>query len=313
MAELDILSIGSWTIFDHIYRMSRYPGRGDTVPLDMPIERLDRVYFGDCSANVASVAAKLGLNVALGMVVGEDFVTSGYKDHLEKLGVNLLGVEVLPEKQSGHSYLYFDPAGDGFCLSHLGLAENQSDWAVPEALIRASRAVVINEKYSPYTLSAIHLAKNHGAITAINGMVGTAGDDATDFLIHADILFIAESELNDLLTMLKRTHIEELHQLGPETVFVTRGNRGSRVYHKGIAQDTPIVTASSVVDTTGAGDAYVGGTMAALLRGYSHKEAARIGAAASSFVIEDWGCQTNLPTWNNILTRLKDTGEEIRE
>jgi nucleoside kinase len=303
MKSLDLFAIGSWTIFDHIFKMSQYPSQGDTVTLDMPIEQLNQIAFGDCSANVAATAARLGLRVGLGMVVGEDFVTSGYQARLQKLGVDLSGVQIVPGEQSGHSYLYFDANGDGFCISHLGLAADQSAWEIPTAAITASRVVVVNEKFSPYTLKAIQLAKTAGAITVINGMIATAGSDTRAFLENADILFIAESELHQLLALLELNQVRELHGLGPERIFVTRGTSGSRIFEKETYRDVDIVTASKIVDTTGAGDAYVGGTMTAILRGLSDVEAARIGATVSSFVVEAWGCQTNLPDWNDVIHR----------
>ena len=36
MTALDLFSIGSWTLFDHLLRMERLPRDGETVPLDMP-------------------------------------------------------------------------------------------------------------------------------------------------------------------------------------------------------------------------------------------------------------------------------------
>ena len=60
MTGLDVFSIGSWSIFDHLLRMPRLPHEGETVPLDMPIAELEKVHFGDCSANIAAVAARSG-------------------------------------------------------------------------------------------------------------------------------------------------------------------------------------------------------------------------------------------------------------
>lgn len=304
MKSFDLFSIGSWTIFDHIFKLSQYPGPGDTVTLDMPIERLNQIHFGDCSANVAAMAARLGVRVGLGMVVGDDFVTSGYQSHLEAIGVALTGVKVIAGEQSGHSYIYFDATGDGFCISHLGLALDQSTWEIPKTEIASSRALVVNEKFSSYTLKAIQLARASGATTVINGMVATAGSDARSFLEHTDILFIAEGELKQLLILLDIHHVRELQALGPQKIFVTRGEKGSSIFADGLTHDVDIVEASKIVDTTGAGDAYVGAAMAAILKGASDVEAARIGASASSFVVETWGCQTNLPTLDVVMERI---------
>lgn len=305
MKALDLFSIGAWAIFDHIYRLASYPGNGDTVTLDMPIDALDNTYYGDCSANVAAAAARLGARTGFGAVVGEDFVTSGYEAHMHRLGVNTSGVTVIAGARSGHNYLYFDASGDGFCISHRGIAAEQDHWQIPRMVVESARAVVINEAFTPYTLQAIRTARAAGALTAINGMIGTAGKDAVKFLEQTDVLFISESELKNLLRLLDLQQVEGLHDLGPKRIFATMGARGSRAYVDGTVHEVGAIPATRVIDPTGAGDSFTAGTLTALLKGYSEPDAARIGAAVSSFVVEEWGCQTNLPDWDAVLSRLK--------
>jgi sugar/nucleoside kinase (ribokinase family) len=311
MKPLDLFCIGAWTIFDHIFRLAQYPREGQTVRLDMPINRLHQVYFGDCSANVAAAAARLGMRTGLGMVVGDDFVTSGYQAHLEELGVDLSGVEIRPGEQSGHSYLYGTSDGDGFCISHLGLAEQQANWAVPGEQLRSARTVVVNELFGDYTLKAIQVAKAAGALTVINGMIGTAGDMAPSFLAHADVLVIAASEASDLLNVLGLQSIPQLQALGPQRIFLTRGSSGSLVYVGSNSFTVPSVPARVVVDTTGAGDSYVAGVVSGLLQGVPEAEAAHMGAAVASYVVEEWGCQTNLPDAAAVAARMAPQNQDI--
>ena len=309
--QLDLFCIGSWTIFDHIYRLGQYPQEGQTVKLDMPIERLHQVYFGDCSANVAAAAARLGTRTGLGMVVGDDFVTSGYAAHLQGLDVDLAGVEIHLSEQSGHSYLYATAGGDGFCISHLGLAADQAQWVTPRAQLETARCVVVNELFGSYTLDAIKLPKAAGALTVINGMIGTAGELAGEFLAHADVLVIAASEAKDLLRLLNIFDILERQALGPERIFLTHGARGSEVHTRDGSFTVAPVEARAVVDTTGAGDSYTAGVVTGLLQGMSEYEAARMGAAVASFVVEAWGCQTNLPDAAAVAARLAQCGEGV--
>lgn len=310
MKNLDILSIGAWAIYDHLFRLASYPRNGDTVTLDMPIEKLDELYFGDCSANIAAVAARLGMKTGLAMVVGDDFITTGYRDHLLALGVDLEAVEIRPGERSGHNYLYFDRSGDGFCISHQGVAADQSDWGVPETQIRNSKCVVLSEKFSTYTLESARLAKQTGAMVVLNGMVASAGDLALEFVKTADILFIAESEIAALLKLLGLDAPSRLHEVGLKTVFATQGKKGSIIYTEGRVEHVPSVLVEDVVDTTGAGDSYTAGTLSALIRGYVPAEAARIGATVSSFIIQAWGCQTRLPTWDEMMDRRNNLNQK---
>jgi sugar/nucleoside kinase (ribokinase family) len=295
MSRLDLFSIGSWTIFDHILRMERLPENGETVPLDMPISEIDAVHYGDCSANVAAVAARLGLRTGLGMVVGSDFEGSGYRAHLEAIGVDLAGVEVRADERSGHSYNFFDSTNGSFCVSHLGVAADQGDFRPPFSTIAESRGLVVSEMFSGYTLGAIEFARSEGLLTAINGMVASAGETATRFLSAADILFLSRGEARALLAAQGVTTPRDLLSRGPRLIVVTEGSDGSLWHDAEGAARVPAVPATGFVDSTGAGDSFVAGALFGLLRGMSAMEAGRVAATVASFVVEAWGCQTNLP------------------
>lgn len=312
MSGLELFSIGSWTIFDHILRLARLPADGETVPLDMPIGEIDAVHYGDCSANIAAVAARLGLATGLGMVVGDDFDTSGYRAHLEALGVDLAGVEMRAGTRSGHSYNFFDRQNGSFCVSHLGVAAEQSDFRPPLEVIGGARALVVSEMFSPYTLDAIEFAKQAGLVTAINGMVATAGEEATRFLAAADMLFLSRGEARALLAAQGVASPLDLLARGPRLVVVTEGSDGS-LWHDGAGIiRVPAVSTAAFVDSTGAGDSFVAGALFGLLRGMNTEEAGRIAATVASFVVEAWGCQTNLPDQDQMRERYRAAFGELR-
>jgi sugar/nucleoside kinase (ribokinase family) len=302
-SELDLFSMGSWTLFDHIYELSESPQPGRTIRMTPRGSQGAPPLFGDCSANVAAAARRMGVRVGLGTVVGEDFRSSGYETWLDSLGVDLRGVEVRPGCPSGHSYLYTDPQGNDYCLSELGVAQEQKSWRAPLELIRSARAVVVNEMFSPYTLEAARAAHDKGALCVINGMVATAGDLATSFLVSSNVLVISRAELDHLLTALDLSAPADVHPFGPRRIFVTRGSQGSSLFVDGHRTDVACVPSKSTVDTTGAGDAYVAGVTTALLRGLSDEVAARVGATAASFVVEAIGAQTRQPGWSELKDR----------
>jgi len=303
MKDLDLFSIGSWTIFDHLLRMKRLPREGETVPLDMPMDEVEAIHFGDCSANIAAVAGALGMRVGLGMVVGDDFRSSGYADHMVRNGVDLTGVEVIDGARSGHSFNFFDAANGGFCVSHLGIAEKQDGWRTPYGEIERAGALVISEMFGLYTLNAIEHARKTGALTAINGMVATAGDLAPRFLAAADILFLSRGEADALVSALGVSSPADIPAHGPRLVIVTRGGEGSAWYTAEGRQDMPSVAPDAFVDSTGAGDSFVAGALMGLIGGQPHETAARIGATVASFIIEKWGCQSNLPSREQVARR----------
>jgi sugar/nucleoside kinase (ribokinase family) len=312
-AELDLFSIGSWTVFDHIYELTEPPRPGRTIVIRPPRNESVGPLFGDCSANVATAARRMGLSVGLATVVGEDFRSSGYWGWLDSLGIDLRGVEVRAGSLSGRSYLFTDPQGDDYCLSELGVAQEQKAWTTPLQRIYSSRAVVINEMFSPYTLQAARAAHDSGALCVINGMIATASELATSFLRSSDVLVISRAELDDLLAALHLSAATGVHPLGPRRIFVTRGSEGSSLFVDGQRTDVACVPPKQTVDTTGAGDAFAAGVTAALLRGFPDEVAARVGATAASFVVEAVGAQTTQPSWSDIEIRFSQYFKEELE
>ena len=82
--------------------------------------------------------------------------------------------------------------------------------------------------------------------------------------------------------------------MGPSMIVVTKGSKGSHWFLKNHQFTCDAVLASDTKDTTGAGDAFTGASIARLLQGFSPKEAAKYASTVASFVVEKWGCQTNL-------------------
>ena len=112
----------------------------------------------------------------------------------------------------------------------------------------------------------------------------------------ADTLLCNHFESEVILECLGPEAEAGIADAGPRRAFVTRGANGSDLYYGGRATKLPAVQPSAVVDPTGAGDAYAGGVLAGLAWGQPPDVCGKIGAVVSSFVLEERGCQTNLPS-----------------
>jgi sugar/nucleoside kinase (ribokinase family) len=307
----DLLSIGGWTIYDHIFNMKNYPRPGETVEL-LPDSNVNQVYWGDCVFNVAAAAGALGLKTAVLTVAGNDFFSSGYPEALEKLGVDTGHVQVEPDHPSGHSYLFSDPVGEGFCLSWRGASMCQPFFTPQEEPLRQTKIVVLNEAFDIFTLKGAQIAAESGAYIISNGMLGTAEASLRmDYFKCIDLLCISAAEARMLLEALSVESEEAIFNFGPQAVIVTHGAEGSEVITREGRIHVAAVLARKVVDVTGAGDSFVGGVATGLARGFELPRAARLGAGISSFVIEAMGCQTNLPTWDQVYTRAFTSEEDM--
>jgi ribokinase len=295
---VELVSVGAWAAFDRILELDGNIADGATVSVRSSQPDHDDYFYGDCSPNVAAVAASLGTRVGLATVVGEDFNASGYRDHLEKLGIDLRGVIIHPGASSGWNLNISTPDGSSFCISHRDASRHQDQYSPPADLIAKATWVVISEAFGRYSLAAATLARQAGVSVALNGMVASAGDLATEFIVNADLLFINEAESETLANLLGPGH-------GPDKRVVTRGSRETMVIDGGDIWSVKPIPVDPVIDQTGAGDALAGATMAALLRGYPLEGAVRFGSAAAACVIGEVGCQTNLPTWADLMERMK--------
>lgn len=90
--------------------------------------------------------------------------------------------------------------------------------------------------------------------------------------------------LQDRLKMKEEQLAQELSFL-----IVTRGEEGCTLYEDGKRSDLPACRADRVVNPTGAGDAFRGGFLTGIAAGWSLTDAAKLGAALGSFVVEQDG------------------------
>ena len=105
--------------------------------------------------------------------------------------------------------------------------------------------------------------------------------------------------------VVNETELAALGESRPPLTVLTLGSAGAR-----ILPDGPVLPAlpAEVVDTTGAGDALVGGMAAALAEGQPPQAALRVGMAAASLAIEQRGCQPAMPAREAIERRLAASG-----
>jgi ribokinase len=82
---------------------------------------------------------------------------------------------------------------------------------------------------------------------------------------------------------------------GARTALITLGERGALFHSRDQSVEIPAVSAGPVVETTGAGDAFVGGLAAALARGIDPVEAARFGCAVAGLSVTRAGTAPSMP------------------
>ncbi len=305
-----ITVVGSLNM-DLVVRTPRIPRPGETI-----IGGDFHTLPGGKGANQAVAAARLGARVSMVGRVGRDTFANPLLDNLTAAGVDHTFVTQDPEAATGVALIEVDDAGQNSIVvaSGANMRVSPADVEAAEATI-ASADVLLLQLESPLetVTRAAQVARAHGVRVILNP--APARPLPAALLSLVDVLIPNENE-TALLTGMpveSRDQIEAaataLRELGVGTVILTLGDRGALLTQEGETEHFPAFDVTPV-DTTAAGDAFVGGFAVALAEGKSLAEAVRWGNGAGALAATRLGAQPSLPT-RQALETLLATGTTV--
>ncbi len=260
---------------------------------------------GGVAGNIAWTLALLGGRPLLVATAGEDFAE--YRGALDRAGVDTSGVTVIPGEFTASCFIntdldasqivafYAGALSHGHRLELGGLGLGPGDLVVisptdPESMLKAVEAC--RAARVPYLFDPGKQTPRLESRQILDGMESAAAVIGNDY---------------EFALMSQKTAKSEavLQSIAPVTV-VTRGEQGSTVLERGRSPvDVPVAPISSLVDPTGAGDAYLGGLVYGMARGLPWPVAGRIGAVAAAYAIEVRGCQEHRYTKGEFVARYR--------
>jgi ribokinase len=258
-AKPRIAVVGS-NMVDLVTYVNRMPVKGETV--EAPSFEMGH---GGKGANQAVAAAKLGASVVMVTAVGDDMFADNTIKNLVSVGVDTTYVKRVAGRSSGVAPIMVEPSGENSILIVKGANADLSPADVEraaEALKTCDLILLQLEVPLETVYAAIAFGKRHGVRTVLNPAPATPELDPEKV---RDVSFFVpnETELAILTGMPVRTDQEigdaarSLVAKGVETVIVTLGSRGALVITAaGVRRIDPVRV--EPVDTTGAGDAFVG-------------------------------------------------------
>ncbi len=276
--SFDLLVVGH-TNLDRFLHVPRLPDRDRTVPVVGHETRL-----GGTAANIARVAARLGVRTALHSFVGTDFPRS-FREELRRDGVDLGGLCVVPGATSPTCYIVEDLRGAQVTLIEQGPMERPSRRALPASLVGRSRWVHLTTGDPAYLLEILRLARTSGHRVAADPAQEIhyrwSSARLRKLLEGSEIFFGNRSETLRAQRLLGLNGPRALTKLTP-LVVATHGALGSVAYSRGGTErvaGTPVAHPQRI---TGAGDAFRGGFYAAWFGGAPVRECLRSGARAAT-------------------------------
>lgn len=295
-AAVEIVVVGSMNV-DQITYCSRFPADGETLVASRYVQG-----FGGKGANQAVMAARLGAHVAMIGCLGDDDLGDATIANLAAAGVDSIGIARVPGVPSGVASIWVDAAGTNRILIVPGANGALAADHVDRVLGTRTAHAVVAQMETPQaaTVTAFAWARRTGALTVLNP--APAAPVESDVLDRVDWLVANESEF----ALLGRA------APGPDTiaaaaeawrcgVVVTLGAEGALLATAGqpaVAVDAPDVEA---VDTTGAGDAFVGAFAVARAAGMTPLDAVHLGCAAGALSVQRPGTQASFPALADVV------------
>jgi ribokinase len=292
----DVFVVGSVNQ-DFVLRVGRRPKPGETVT-DAELSRGN----GGKGANQAAAAAFLGASVAFLGRVGDDEFGEPLVRALEEKGIDTSLIERASGASTGAAFITVTPDGE----NAITVAPGANRSLTPEDVDAASDAigearVLVAQMEVPVktVLRAVEVAYERGTRALVN--LAPVLEVPRELLVRLDPLVVNEHEADFLLggevegVEGALAAAPKLLSLGPRSAVITVGEAGA-VFAEGESSGPLPAPKVDVVDTTGAGDAFVGALAAWLARDASLEEAVAYAVRAGAAAVTKEGAQGSLPT-----------------
>jgi ribokinase len=281
---------------DVVATAERHPRIGETVA------GKEVLYFpGGKGANQAVAAAKLGAPTTLIGRLGADAFGAQLRTFLAAQEIDLSLVKETQGAPTGTAIITLANADNTIVVVPGANARVDADDVVSITLTEEDVAVSQFEIPLPAIIAFFERARAAGAITILNPApareCGAALLDLVDILVlnESELGFLTAKELYD--TDDPARFIEAARSLGgrEKIICVTLGGRGVLALIDGAPLRIP-GRAVSAVDTTGAGDCFVGALAAQLASGTTIPYALNYANAAASICVQRMGAGPSMPT-----------------
>ena len=282
---------------DVVATASRHPRIGETVAGNAV-----RYFPGGKGANQAVAAAKLGAPTTLIGRIGKDAFGDQLKTFLAAQGIDLTFVRETAGVHTGTAIITVANADNAIVVIPGANATVTAAEVAAPTLAKGDIAVSQFEIPLPTISAFFKRARAAGATTILNPAPATQFDaellDLVDILIlnETELGFLTKAELRDTDDDARFIEAARLLQTGKDKIVcVTLGRRGVLALIDG----KPLIVpgrAVKAVDTTGAGDCFVGAVAAQLAGGKSIGDALDYANVAASICVQRMGAAPSMPT-----------------
>ena len=264
--------------------------------IETPFGKTDKI-IGGSAMYVAYAAAHFVKPVQQVSIVGYDFPAEEMEE-LKKRGVQLEGVEIVPDKKSffWSGRYHEDMNSRDTLVTDLNVLADFNP-QIPESY-QGAEFLMLGNLVPAVQLSVIRQMKKRPKLIVMDTMnfwMEVAMPDLQEVLKHVDLLMVNDAEARQLsgqFSLVKAA--KSIMAMGPKYLIIKKGEHGALLFHGDNVFFAPALPLEEVFDPTGAGDTFAGGFVGHLAKTgdisfENMKRAIIVGSALASFCVEKFG------------------------
>ncbi len=264
--------------------------------IETPFGKIDQI-TGGSALYVAYAASNFVKPVQQVSIVGYDFPKEEM-DELRKRGVQLEGVEIVPDKKSffWSGRYHEDMNSRDTLITDLNVLADFNP-KIPDSY-QGAEFLMLGNLVPAVQLSVIKQLKKRPKLIVMDTMnfwMEVAMPDLEEVLKHVDLLMVNDAEARQLsgqFSLVKAA--KTIMAMGPKYLIIKKGEHGALLFHGENVFFAPALPLEDVFDPTGAGDTFAGGFIGHLAKTgdisfENMKRGIIVGSAMASFCVEKFG------------------------
>jgi len=288
-----IFNFGSINV-DHVYRVAQMPSPGETVAA-VSYQKL----LGGKGINQSIAIAKAGqVPVHVGAVGSDDDWTIC---EVKKFGIDTTHI-ARSSQPTGHAVIYVDDAGENQIVIFGGANQDLHKVQIETAFKTSAGGDhwVLLQNETNLLTGIVDLAKAADFKVAY-GAAPFVADTVARLIGRIDLLAVNEIEARETAGLLGVA----VSEIAVPEILITRGSKGAEFYSHGRVHYQPAFSVDAV-DTTGAGDTFLGSFLAHYCHGAPAEQSLRYASAASALQVIRPGAAAAIPARNEVEQFLND-------
>lgn len=303
-----IVVLGSANMDRMIY-VDHFPTVGETTVADYEV-----MHSGGKGANQSICARKMGSEVYFFGAVGQDKVGNMLLENFQSYGIDITGVNVTTSNLSGIAYITVDNKGDNTILYVPGANLSAKASQIPDYFFNENTVFLIQMEINPAeNWKLVYKAKERGSRVILN--LAPMKHIPVEIINHIDVLIMNETEAIMLAKILEieTNNFDKIAEYVSNnfnnTCIITLGQNGVVAVSKDGKINVPAIDVKAL-DTTSAGDAFVGTFASYYEKGFSLKDCITAGNIAGGLTTTKCGAQDSLPDMDEVMAIFRQIKEK---